>query len=657
MSKKGGNFFEVYIEAHIEKIIVGVAGVVCAWLLITRVLISPSYVEYDGKKFAVGNIDRHISKQADLLREKLERKPESAQQYEPQIDNFIAHLEMPFKNVDDGIYFPTPASRAAIEIGYGKKYRLPLVGNVSEISAGYIRAAVYMPTQTVDEENTYDTVEHEPNDLDFVTVEAKFDLALLYENFQKSFNGTAVPEEWRDPCLANPVFAAVQLERQELGADDNWSNWEIVPRTRIDHHREIFEVIEYIDELPPGGIKVRLLRFDNPQIRMNLLQPVTYAIASAQEQWYPPSLHKKFMKYQADVKTQERRAELEAKRQEREKQIEERRRRALASRPRQRPTGGAMGEMGMEDIMSEGTGMGTRTLQGLIRPGSGQVRPGDRRSDREGIRTQRKKEREAAESISLQDIDRELQNILLTENTEVGKMREALVFWAHDDTVEPEKTYRYRLRLGVFNPIAGTEQLVEQDEWQKDKVILWSEFSESSEAIEIPPRLCFFAQEIQEAAKTVTVTVSRYVLGYWYSAEFMVKAGETIGSVLGLEPLDSQEQLTVPEQIDYTTGAVLIDVAQVDDWSGGTNPYKRQYYNLLYSFDGTSVERMAVKQRYWPEKLQARYIEIRKLEKEPKQPLRPFGSKVGERRRGPTPGMEGAEDMRRMMEEMIMGRP
>ncbi len=292
----------------------------------------------------------------------------------------------------------------------------------------------------------------------------------------------------------------------------------------------------------------------------------------------------------------------------------------------------------MDGMGITGDGMGmSRTPQGLTKP---QTRSGTRRSDRERSRTQRKKEREAVESISLRDIDEELNDILLTENTEVGRMREALVFWAHDDTVDAEKTYRYRLRLGVFNPVAGKERISKQDEWQKDKVILWSEFSESTEAVEIPPRLCFFAREIQEAAKTVTVTVSRHVLGYWYSADFMVKAGETIGSVRGLEPLESEEELTVPEQIDYATGAVLIDVARVDDWSGGTNPYKRQYYNMLYSFDGTSVERMAIKQRYWPEKLQARYTAIRKSEKEPKQPLRAFGSKVSERRRGPVPGME-----------------
>lgn len=646
MSKKGGNFFEVYIEAHIEKIIIGVAGIACAWLLITRVLLSPNYVKYDGKKFSAANIDRYISRQTDLLRGKLEHKPKSAQQYESQADNFVAHLEAPLKNIDNSIYFPQAGSRPATEISDERKYRLPAVGEVSEISAGHIRAVVYMPTRNVDEENTYETVGHEPNDLDFVTVEAKFDVATLYENFQKSFNGMDIPEEWRDPCFAKPVFAAVQLERQEkLGADGSWSDWEAVPRTRIDPYEQMFEVIEYVDELPPGGIKVRLLQFDNPQVRMNMLQPEAYRIASAEEQWYPPSLYKKFIKYQTAVKAQERREELETKRQEREKQLEERRKQASALRPRQRPAGRIMGETDMEGPIGEGIGGpafgASRTAQGLIRP---QTRAGARKSDRDRRRTPGKKEREAAESISLRDIEEELMSILLTEETEVGKIRGALVFWAHDDTAEAGKTYRYRLRLGVFNPIAGKEQLVKEDEWQKDKVILWSKYSEPSEIVEIPPRLCFFAREIQETAKTVTVTVSRHVLGYWYSEDFMVKAGETIGSVLRLEPSEPVEQLKVPEQIDYTTGAVLIDVAPVDDWAGGTNLYKRQYYNMLYSFDGTSVARMAIKQRYWPEKLQAMYAEIRKSEKEPKQPLQPFSGRISERRRGAFPGMERIED-------------
>jgi uncharacterized protein YheU (UPF0270 family) len=263
-----------------------------------------------------------------------------------------------------------------------------------------------------------------------------------------------------------------------------------------------------------------------------------------------------------------------------------------------------------------------------------QARASDQKISEEDKRTQRKKEKEAGGSISSQNIDEELRNILLTEGTDIGKMQKPLVFWAYDDTVEAGKIYRYRLRLGVFNPVAGLEQVAEQDEQQKDKVILWSEFSEPNE-VEIPPRLCFFAQEIQEATKTVAVTVSRHVLGYWYSEKFMVKAGETIGNVAKVKPAESKEQLTIPEQVDYTIGAAVVDVTQVNDWSGGTNPYKRQYYDMLYSFDGTSVEHMAVKQKYWPEKLQAMYTAIKKSEKEPKQPLQAFvGGQISGPRRG-----------------------
>jgi hypothetical protein len=638
MSKRGGSFFEVYIEAHVEKIIFGVAGIVCVWLLITRVLLSPNYVEYNGKKLGTGNIDKQISKDAELLRGKLGLEPKSAQQYEAEANNFIAQIESPFKNIGEGIYFPQPGNRPAIEISDGRKYSLPTVGNVNEISTRYTKAVVYIPTQNVDEENTYDKVGHEPNDLDFVTVEAKFNIATLYANFQKSFNGTDVPEEWRDPCLANPVFAAVQLERQKLGTDGSWSSWEVVPRTRIDPYRKMFEVIEDADRLPAGGIKVRLLQFDNPQIRMDMLQPEAYQIASAEEQWYPPSLHKEFMKYQTAVKAQEKRGELETKRQEREKQLEERRKQMPTSRQRITTTSGSEETDGKQ----RPTGVGGSGRTQVVKPT--QTRPSDRKSEMEDKRPQRKKE--AGESIPSQNIDEELSSILLTDKTDIGKMQGALVFWAHDDTVEAGKIYRYRLRLGVFNPIAGLGRAAEQDEQQKGKVVvLWSEFSEPSELVEISPRLCFFAQEIQEATKTVTVTVSRHVLGYWYSEKFMVKAGETIGNVVKVKPTETKEQLTIPEQVDYSVGAVMVDVTQVSDWSGGTNPYKRQYYDMLYSFDGTSVERMAIEQKYWPEKLQVMYAAIKKSEKEPKQPLRAFGSQVTERGRSLTPGKVGTGEI------------
>ena len=61
MRKKGGNFF----EEHVEKMVLVLIGLVCMWLLITRVLISPNKVEYGGEKLGPGEIDIRISKEAE----------------------------------------------------------------------------------------------------------------------------------------------------------------------------------------------------------------------------------------------------------------------------------------------------------------------------------------------------------------------------------------------------------------------------------------------------------------------------------------------------------------------------------------------------------------------------------------------------------------
>jgi len=620
MSKKGGYFF----EEHIEKIILAIVGLVCLWLLITHVLISPNYIEYDNKKFSPGDIDNYISKQAEVLEDRLNRKPEPKPPYKPNIDKFIAKINLAISDIDISLSLPQP-NRSLTDVGDDRVYSIPLIGKVNKPAVEHIRAVAYVPIGEIGEESIYGQAEHEPNDIDFVTVEAKFDVAELYNRFYASFAGENLQDEWRDPCLAAPIFAAVQLQRQELLSDSGWSDWQIIPRTKIDHRKKMFKVIEELEELPPGGIKVRLLQFNDPIVTKDLLQPDAYMIASAREEWFPPSLHKEYVEQQREIDAQEKRIAKAAERKEREREREGERSDRRSRTPKTRGTAGATTPgMSMPGMMMPGMGMPVRKTQ-------------PRRSRSERKIEKERPERSKEISKTTKNIYGEFDKILLTEKTDITKMEEPLVFWAHDDTVEPRKSYRYRMRLGVFNPIAGTDQFIEQDKSLKNKVILWSEFSDATGTVDIPGTLYFFPREIQEAAKTVTVTACRYVLGYWYCKDFMVKAGETIGNVVGLEPLESQEQLTVPEQIDYTTGAVLIDVAQVDDWSGGTNPYKRQYYNMLYSFDGKDIERLPIKTRYWAEALQSKFNEIKRSEKELKEPLRSWEGRVGERRRVPLP--------------------
>ena len=644
MTEKGGNFF----EGHIEKIVWAAVGLVCFWLLITRVLLSPNYVSYDNKEFPPGDIDLYISKQAELLEHRLDLNPEPGDTYNRNIGKFIAKFYSAI-DIDVRLGLPQPPYILS-SVSDNRKYSIPLIGEVNGVAIEHIRAAAYVPTEKIDEENSYDRAKHKPDDIDFVTVESKFDVARLVENFYESFSSDDVQEEWRDPCLGKPVFAAVQLHRQELLADDHWSDWQIVPRTKINHRRRMFEVIEEVEKLPPGGIEVRLLQFDESGARIDLLQPEAYRIASAKEDWFPPSLHKKFVKVQGEIEAQEMREAREAERNKREEEArarrEETRTRRDDARPgqrsrssttrttRARPGGrGRGGESGMMGQLLSGMSPG--------RSPTGRGRS-DRRSDSSARRSEleeRRREnerlagsREAPRKTSIDDIYKELDEILITDKTDLTKMRE-LVFWAHDDTVELEKSYRYKIRLGVFNPIAGTDQFSEEFKSLKNNAILWSEFSEVTETVEIPGRLYFFCRDKHEADKTVTVTVCRYVLGYWYSKDFAVKQGEVIGKVVEPETVKDEKEkdvtVTVPERIDYATGAVLVDVIPVSDWSGAAFLRPRHYFDTLYSFDGTNIEHMPTKPEYWAKELQVQFNEIKKSEKEPKEPLRAWVSRAG----------------------------
>jgi hypothetical protein len=183
--------------------------------------------------------------------------------------------------------------------------------------------------------------------------------------------------------------------------------------------------------------------------------------------------------------------------------------------------------------------------------------------------------------------------------------------------------------LGVFSPIAGTNKFKEQDEDLKKKVVLWSEFSDANDIVKVPETLYFFPRDLQEAARVVTVNVARYTLGYWYSKDFAVKPGEVIGKVAEYEPAEGEKTVpTTPETIDYTTGVVLVDVVPVNDWSVGRNMYARRYYDMLYSFDGDNIEHIPVSTRYWDEELRVKLNEITISQKEPKEPLRGWDTKL-----------------------------
>ncbi len=95
----------------------------------------------------------------------------------------------------------------------------------------------------------------------------------------------------------------------------------------------------------------------------------------------------------------------------------------------------------------------------------------------------------------------------------------------------------------------------------------------------------------------------------------------------------SQDQSNIPETIDYATGAVMVDAVAVTDWSTGRTMRTRRYYELLYSFDGIGILHMPVGRPNWPTQLQTDFGTIARLQREPQEPFKAFGS-GGSRRQG-----------------------
>lgn len=700
---KIGNF----LEEHVEKIILIIVGLVCAWLLVTQVILSPNQVTYDNNTYSPGNIDNKVNEDAEKMQQMLVATNEQAETYDSKVNDFLAVMDSPLRNINADLWPQRPYTITA-KAGTEGIYRLPDIGQVTDVDIEQIRAVAYVPTERITQLNSYMQAGHEANDIDLVTVEAKFDIQSLYDSFERNFLQN-VEQKYADPCLAKPTFASVQLQRQELLNDGSWSDWQVVPRSKIDSFSRLFSISENYEDLPPGGVKVQLLQFENKMVQIELLQPQAYQIASANEEWFPPSFHRKFLTLQRKDMLEERRIAKDTERQDNATDTERRR----SSRGNTRTGAGATGGGGMYDNLGAqslgGRGAGGNTGGRTRRSRndasgygntSANARGGGRTADRSRSRTTdggrtggRDRTRGGATdsmmfeggrdfyggmgqgqgSLAVMEVYDEFREVQLNGTMDFSKLREPILFWAHDDTVEPKKTYRYKIRLGVFNPIAGTKQ--SRDPEMANKVILWTDFSDVTKPVEIPGTLYFFARDIQEAAKTVTVTVCKYVLGQWHKEDFDIRQGELIGNIVETEPEESEttqtaaarrttttsrssristtatatETAPVPDEINYKTGAVMVDAVAVSDWTGGNSLRTRSYYEMLFSYDGTYIEHTPVGTGYWDDNMRTTYSYISRLQRETVEAFKPWGSRGMQGGRGggegDYPGMGGYDMM------------
>ncbi len=657
-----------FFEAHVEKIVLIIAGILGLWLLMVFVVMSPNSVSYDNTSFSPGSIDTYVyEKKARFVQDELNQSSTaSGTTYsskltspidvtDPVLDGFKTSLPEGFmgllscsiNHIDSGVSRVRPVNETEIKAD-GRQYALPYVGRVTQVQIGHIRAAAYMPFEVVTDESDYQSVDHEVNDVDLVTVQARYDLASLRARFYDSFSGGSLNAEWRDERLAKPVFAAVNLQRREPLPDTTWSPWADVRHIATLPRSETYSLIENVSDLPAGGVRLRMIRLNEEAVRTNILQPPAYEMASTYEEWLPPEFHGKYVIERQKEISQKRREERESERKQRDTgSTRGRTRGGLTSQQGGRNS--AMGTEGRRGRRGSTSGNDRNSMSGARNS-----RTGNDRNSRRGVRGGNARggvEDMYAYDASMQGVGgmqkaspldavfQAFEEIRLSPMKDFDRLDE-IVFWAHDDSMEPGKQYQYRIRLGVLNPVAGLGQVSQKDSDFKDQVILWSDFSTQTELVGIPQRLYFFANTFQEVSNAASIEVAKFDDGYWRSSIFSVKPGEVIGRPVEIEleedkndPMYSSRQMRPgglfepePLLVDFTTNVVFVGAEKVNKWLGGKNLRSQVAYHMLCSVNGQDLQRVPIGAKNWPRDLFSAYGVIKKLQKEPIEDYRSFGS-------------------------------
>ncbi len=161
------------------------------------------------------------------------------------------------------------------------------------------------------------------------------------------------------------------------------------------------------------------------------------------------------------------------------------------------------------------------------------------------------------------------------QNTEPESRK--LKVWAHDLSIEPGKTYRYRIVVTVLNPLYRQKRVAEeQREANYDLIALGPDENELtaspwSKPVTVDQQHYFFM--VKGSTQTARVEVWHVYNGQWYNKEFEVRPGDPIGQKVMMTVAGNQEV-----ELDMNVGRIVVDLVQ----SAGTGTFGAADVRMLY---------------------------------------------------------------------------
>lgn len=141
-----------------------------------------------------------------------------------------------------------------------------------------------------------------------------------------------------------------------------------------------------------------------------------------------------------------------------------------------------------------------------------------------------------------------------------GPPEDAIVIWVHDEEAEPGKTYRYRVRVRLWNRFVGRANAV-QDPNDARRAAIEGSWSAPSEPVTAAPRRHFFVLGPSVIGSAANLEVWKWHRGRWRRKSFAAGVGDVIGEVRTIKTDEKDESgRPVRERVDFNTGVVVLDI-------------------------------------------------------------------------------------------------
>jgi len=577
-------------ERHAEKFVLLIAFVGAAFLTALQFIGEPNAVSTTAGEVAPGEIDDLLQDKAEQLLAKLrDTAPAGVELPDPALglDDLLAQRE---RSLSPGITLPPfqlALAPSVVGAGIGESIELPVpqLSAPDQVAVGQYADAL----QDGVVERYPELQEHfnpgEPHDLVFATVRARFDLAELRRQFRSSggdAQGAIIPSSWYNDRPEHIVD--VRVEREEF-VEGQWTDrrtLELIPgqvSLRAELTGEIFA--RHRDDM--------LGRLGNPVYQFQLIQPSFYETKS--DDWSIPAWDDSEVVIdpaEADVKKlKDRLKRLYTTREELLDELEA----AGGSMDDDEPKKGDPGRGGRGGGASKrkkggkkqapgsgigGPGSGPAGGMGFgAGVGSGSGDPKKRKLSERAVRTLKSKIRIKDREIQrvsrkLEDLGIDLDAVEVVTDPYAALDGDEILVWSHDITVEPGRTYRYRVNVSVYNPFFGKKRsLLASQESLAQAFTLDSPPSKWSRPVRIYPlqRVFIIGASTRGAAVQgfgrATAEVYRFYDGIQWVEKFQVAPGGVVGGVKDVRLPDG----TVRE-IDFSTSFFVLDIVADHDTGG-----------------------------------------------------------------------------------------